>query len=107
MYMYYHKSFLSVAALGRPAGRVCSQYGHFVYMYMYVYVYIYIYMHVCNTITIDCDSLYVLPLFIYVIRRIRPFVILRIVRPRIFESKFRNHCAKTLDGALRKSTSFV
>ena len=38
---------------------------------------------------------------------IRPFVILRIVRPRIFESKFRNHCAKKLDGALRKPTSFV
>ena len=39
--------------------------------------------------------------------RIRPFFILRIVRPRIFESKFRDHCAKKLDGALRKSTSFV
>ena len=38
---------------------------------------------------------------------IRPFFILRIVRPRIFESKFRNYCAKKLDGALRKSTSFV
>ena len=33
--------------------------------------------------------------------------ILRIVRPRIFESKFRNHCAKKLVGALRKPTSFV
>ena len=33
--------------------------------------------------------------------------ILRIVRPRIFESKSRSHCAKKLDGALRKSTSFV
>ena len=33
--------------------------------------------------------------------------ILRIVRPIIFESKFRNHRAKKLDGALRKSTSFV
>ena len=32
---------------------------------------------------------------------------LRIVRPRIFESKFRNHCAKKLDGALRKPTSFL
>ena len=31
--------------------------------------------------------------------------VLRIVRPRIFESKFRNRCAKKLDGALRKSTS--
>ena len=29
------------------------------------------------------------------------------VRPRISESKFRNHCAKKLDGALRKPTSFV
>ena len=38
---------------------------------------------------------------------LRPFVILRIVRPRIFESEFRNHCAKKLVGALRKPTSFV
>ena len=32
---------------------------------------------------------------------------LRIVGPRIFKSKVRNHCAKKLVGALRKSTSFV
>ena len=38
---------------------------------------------------------------------IRPIFILRIFRPRIFESKFRDHCAKKLDGALRKPTSFV
>ena len=38
---------------------------------------------------------------------IRPIFIIRIVRPRIFESTFWNHCAKKLDGALRKSTSFV
>ena len=38
---------------------------------------------------------------------LRPFFILRIVRPRIFESKFRNHCAKKLVGALRKPTSFM
>ena len=38
---------------------------------------------------------------------VRPFFILRIVRPRIFESKFRNHCAKKLVGALRKPTSFM
>ena len=38
---------------------------------------------------------------------VRPIFILRILRPRIFESTFRNHCAKKLDGALRKSTSFV
>ena len=38
---------------------------------------------------------------------VRPFVILRIVGPRIFESTFRDHRAKKLDGALRKSTSFV
>ena len=30
-----------------------------------------------------------------------------IFRPRIFESKVRNPCAKKLDGALRKPTSFV
>ena len=35
------------------------------------------------------------------------FDILRIFRPRIFESKFRNHCAKKLVGALRKPTSFM
>ena len=38
---------------------------------------------------------------------VRPIFILRILRPRIFESKFRDHCAKKLEGALRKSTSFV
>ena len=38
---------------------------------------------------------------------VRPFFILRIVRPRIFESKFRNYRAKKLDGALRKSISSV
>ena len=38
---------------------------------------------------------------------IRPFFTLRIVGPRIFESTFRNYCARKLDGALRKSTSFV
>ena len=38
---------------------------------------------------------------------IRPCFILRIVRPRIFESKLRNHCAKKLVGALRKPTSFM
>ena len=37
---------------------------------------------------------------------VRPFVILRIVRLKIFESKFRNHCAKKVDGALRKPASF-
>ena len=29
-----------------------------------------------------------------------------IVGPRIFESTFRNHCAKKLDGVLRKPNSF-
>ena len=38
---------------------------------------------------------------------LRPFVILRIVGPRIFESKFRNHCAKKIVGAPRKPTSFM
>ena len=41
------------------------------------------------------------------INMLRPFFILIIVRPRIFESKFRNHCAKKLVGALRKPTSFM
>ena len=38
---------------------------------------------------------------------IRSICTLRIVGPRIFESTFRNYCTKKLDGALRKSTSFV
>ena len=38
---------------------------------------------------------------------LRPIFIRRILRPRIFESRFRDHCAKKLDSALRKSTSFV
>ena len=38
------------------------------------------------------------------LRWVRPIFILRILRPRIFESKFRNHRAKKLVGALRKST---
>ena len=38
---------------------------------------------------------------------IRSMFTLRIVGPRIFESTFRNYCSKKLDGALRKSTSFV
>ena len=38
---------------------------------------------------------------------VRPFVILRIVRPRIFESNLSHHCAKKWDGALRKPTSFM
>ena len=38
---------------------------------------------------------------------VRPFFILIIVRPRIFESKLRNHCAKKLVGALGKPTSFM
>ena len=38
---------------------------------------------------------------------LRPNVVLIIFRPRIFESKFRDHCAKKLDGALRKPTSLV
>ena len=54
-----------------------------IHMYMYIYIYVYI-------------SIYIRPLFM-----------LRIVRPRIFESKFRNHCAKKLVCALRKPTSFI
>ena len=38
---------------------------------------------------------------------VRPIVTLRIVRPTIFESTFRNHRAKKLVGALRKPTSFM
>ena len=60
-------------------------------------VYIYIYIHMSRSIG------YLL--FLIVI--LRPFFILIIIRPRIFESKFRNYCAKIFDGALRKSTFFV
>ena len=38
---------------------------------------------------------------------LRPIFIQTIFRPRIFESTFRDHCAKKLDGALRNPTSFV
>ena len=81
-----------------------------------MYIYIYIYMHVCierkphraflgsnTTIT----GLNLLAYATGVQPELRPIFILRILRPRIFESKFRNHCAKKLDGALRKPTSFV
>ena len=81
-------------------------------VYTYIYIYIYIYMSVVPKAQI------VLTCLLQSLREsdrhgmdtgksVRPFVILRIVRPRIFESTFRNHCAKKLDGALRKSTSFV
>ena len=35
---------------------------------------------------------------------VRPIFIPSILRPRIFESKLRNHCAKKLDGARAKTT---
>ena len=38
---------------------------------------------------------------------VRPLFILRIVRPNIIESTFRNYCAKKLVGALRQPTSFM
>ena len=38
---------------------------------------------------------------------VRSIVTLRIVGPRMFESTFRNYCAKKLDGAQRKPNSFV
>ena len=55
----------------------------------------------------NMDSLRGSSLNIGTVQRIRPFFILIIVRPRIFESKLRNHCAKKLVGALRKPTSFT
>ena len=55
---------------------------------MCVYIYIYIY--------ISKETV-----------KVRPFFILGIFRPIMFESKLENHCAKKLDGALRKPTSFV
>ena len=75
------------------------------YVYIHIYIYIYIYMSVVPKAQI------VLTCLLQSLREsdrhgmdtgksVRPFVILRIVRPRIFESTFRNHCAKKLDGAL-------
>ena len=60
----------------------------------------------CTMHYVLCTMYYVLCIMYYVLL-VLPFVILRIVRPRIGESTFRNYCAKKLDGALRKSTSFV
>ena len=72
---------------------------------MYVGMYIYIYIHTYIYIYIErererggADNHF---------NNLRPIFILRIVRPRIFESEFRNYCAKQLDGALRKSIAFV
>ena len=68
------------------------------YIHTYVYIYIYIYIH---------KYIYI---YVYTEERalsLRSIFTLRIVRPRIFESTFRDYCAKKLDGAPRKSTSFV
>ena len=105
-----------------------------IYTYLSIYKYIYIYIcayipmhtHTCIYVAISCDIInytQVYPCLVPSRRRsacfvglemlplakvqLRPFFILRIVRPRIFESKFRNHCAKKLVGALRKPISFV
>ena len=72
---------------------------------MCMYLHIYIYTHMCNTLSNTSNQCYY---NLYMVEHmLRPFVIQIIVRPKIFESKLCNHCAKKLDGALRKPTSFV
>ena len=86
----------------------------YIYIYIYIhtytciYIYIYIYTHIythmpCMTRLFERLARAVSrgggrvlagrPL----LRGLRPFFILRIVRPRIFESKFRNRCANNND----------
>ena len=78
-----------------------------IYIYIYTYAtYIYIYMYI-HTYTVYWTSTINEHMLLTLHLNIRPFFILSILRPRIFESKFRDHCAKKLDGALRKSTFFV
>ena len=81
------------------------------YVYIHIYIYIYIYMSSRSARSVcPCGDPWGTPLRLeteHAWAPIRSFFILRIVRPRIFESKFRNHCAKKLVGALRKPTSFM
>ena len=81
----------------------------YTYMYIYIYTHIQIYIHIHIYLAFGFAPLRRSrrPFVDYCIRYLRPIVILIILRPRIVESKFRNHCAKELDGALRKPTSFV
>ena len=61
-----------------------------------------------TVIVIKCNDLIVVVIVIVVAGR--GGVVRHRARPpvlRIFESKFRNHCSKKLDGALRRPTSFV
>ena len=78
----------------------------YIYIYLSFYIYIYIYTYIYTYIYIDTWPRPSLATSVQA-ALLRPFFILIIVRPRIFESKFRDHCAKKLDGALRKPTSFV
>ena len=81
-------------------------YNIYIYIYIYIcviYIYIYIYIYICYNYIADYTASACVTRVIYD----TPIFVLRIVRPRIFESTFRNHCAKKLVGALRKSTSFV
>ena len=87
----------------------------YIYIYVCVYIYIYIYIYIREGGLWRRGPRLPTPSPIDIVihisatnnKHIRSFFILRIVRPRIFESKFRNHCAKKLVGALRKPTSFM
>ena len=79
---------------------------------MYIHIYIYIYIYRERERERDAAGLRTpreLPGHAADPRaeKILTFCILRIVSPRIFESKFRNHCAKKLVDALRKPTSLM
>ena len=82
-----------------------------IYVYMYMCIYIYIYIHIYVIIYNDSYVYryrYIhIHVCIHTYSHARPIFKLRTVRPRIFESEFRNHCAKELVRALRKPTSFV
>ena len=76
-----------------------------------IYIYIYIYTRIsfisCNIESPETSDFELIIVRPDPIDTLRPFFILRIVGPRILESKVRNHCAKKLVGALRKPTSSV
>ena len=76
---------------------------NYIYIYIYVYTYIYIYIHIYIYIERDIDSNSNSNSTNYSSSASSRGQ----ESPKITEPKFRNHCAKKLDGALRKSTSFV
>ena len=72
-----------------------------------VVIIVVIVMMLVMVIVIVVIATIVLLLLVMIMIAIHSIFTLIIVRPRIVESTFRNYCAKKLDGALRKPTSFV